>query len=47
VAAIVDSGELPGKPSTVIDFTGPEPQLLREGAGDVARALAVVTAASA
>ena len=32
VAAIVDTGALPGTPSTVIDLTGPEPQVLREGA---------------
>ena len=31
--AIVDSGELPGVPSTVIDLTGTEPRVLREGAG--------------
>ena len=31
--AIVDAGELPGVPSTVIDFTGDEPRVLRRGAG--------------
>ena len=31
-AAIVDAGELPGTPSTVLDLTGPEPVVLREGA---------------
>ena len=31
--AIVDAGELPGTPSTVIDVTGPEPVVLRQGAG--------------
>ena len=31
--AIVDAGELPGVPSTVIDLTGGEPRILREGAG--------------
>jgi L-threonylcarbamoyladenylate synthase len=31
--AIVDAGELPGIPSTVIDLTGAEPRVLREGAG--------------
>jgi L-threonylcarbamoyladenylate synthase len=31
-AAVVDGGELPGTPSTVIDLTGPEPRILREGA---------------
>jgi L-threonylcarbamoyladenylate synthase len=32
VAAEVDGGELPGTPSTVLDLTGPEPAVLREGA---------------
>ena len=32
VAAIVDAGELPGTPSTVVDLTGPDPRILREGA---------------
>ena len=40
-APALDGGELPGVPSTVIDFTGPEPVVLREGAGDVEAALAV------
>jgi L-threonylcarbamoyladenylate synthase len=31
-AAVVDGGELPGVPSTVIDLTGDEPKVLREGA---------------
>ncbi len=31
--AIVDVGELPGTPSTVLDLTGDEPRVLREGAG--------------
>ena len=31
--AIVDAGELPGVPSTVIDVTGDEPRVLRQGAG--------------
>lgn len=35
----VDGGELPGTPSTVIDFTGPEPVVLREGAAPSAEAL--------
>ncbi len=38
--ACLDAGELAGEPSTVIDFSGPEPLVLREGAGDVAKALA-------
>ena len=33
VGAIVDAGELPGIPSTVIDVTGAEPRVLRQGAG--------------
>jgi L-threonylcarbamoyladenylate synthase len=33
--AIVDAGELPGVPSTVIDLTGEEPRVLRQGAGPV------------
>ena len=32
VALLVDGGELPGTPSTVIDFTGREPRVIREGA---------------
>lgn len=31
-AAVVDAGELPGTPSTVVDLTGREPSVLREGA---------------
>jgi L-threonylcarbamoyladenylate synthase len=31
--AIVDAGELPGIPSTVIDLTNGEPRVLRQGAG--------------
>lgn len=42
VAEVVDAGELPGVPSTVIDFTGERPVVLREGAGDVERALSVL-----
>ena len=42
VAEVVDAGELPGTSSTVIDFTGERPVVLREGAGDVERALAVL-----
>ena len=33
VGAIVDVGELPGTPSTVIDLRGDEPVVLRQGAG--------------
>jgi L-threonylcarbamoyladenylate synthase len=31
--AVVDAGELPGVPSTVVDLTGGEPRILRRGAG--------------
>jgi L-threonylcarbamoyladenylate synthase len=31
--AVVDAGELPGIASTVIDLTGDEPRILRQGAG--------------
>ena len=39
-AVLVDGGELPGVPSTVIDLTGAEPVVLREGAVPSAEALA-------
>ena len=38
-AAELDGGELPGTPSTVIDFTGPEPVVVREGAVAASEAL--------
>jgi len=38
-AALVDGGELPGVASTVLDATGPEPRVLRAGAGDPDAAL--------
>lgn len=41
--AVVDAGELPGTPSTVIDLTGDEPQVLREGAVPAEEALERVT----
>jgi len=37
--ALVDGGELPGTPSTVLDFTGARPRVLREGAAQAAQAL--------
>lgn len=44
--AVVDGGKLPGTASTVIDFTGAEPTVLREGAAPstdaIARALAAL-----
>jgi L-threonylcarbamoyladenylate synthase len=45
VGAMLDGGELPGSPSTVLDLTGGEPIVLREGAVAVADALAAVAAA--
>jgi L-threonylcarbamoyladenylate synthase len=44
-AAAVDAGELPGTPSTVLDLTGPEPQILREGAVAADEALAAIARA--
>jgi L-threonylcarbamoyladenylate synthase len=46
-AAVVDAGPLPGRPSTVIDLTGPEPVVVREGAVTAAEALSRVSAAAA
>lgn len=40
VDAVVDGGELPGTPSTVIDLTGHAPRILREGALPAVEALA-------
>jgi L-threonylcarbamoyladenylate synthase len=44
VAALVDGGELPGTPSTVLDLTGPEPRVVREGAIPVTEALSLLAA---
>jgi L-threonylcarbamoyladenylate synthase len=38
-AVLVDGGELPGTPSTVLDLTGDEPRVVREGAVPAAEAL--------
>jgi len=38
-AAVIDVGELPGVPSTVIDFSAPEPHVIREGAASGAEAI--------
>jgi L-threonylcarbamoyladenylate synthase len=40
--AILDGGDLPGTPSTVIDLTGEEPRVVREGAVTAEEALRVV-----
>jgi L-threonylcarbamoyladenylate synthase len=45
--AVVDGGSLRGIASTVLDLTGPEPQVVREGAAPIADALARVRAATA
>jgi L-threonylcarbamoyladenylate synthase len=44
-AAILDIGPLPGTPSTVLDLSGPEPVVLREGAVRAEEALRAVEAA--
>lgn len=41
VSVVLDAGELPGTPSTVVDLTG-EPRVLREGAVSARDALAAV-----
>jgi L-threonylcarbamoyladenylate synthase len=41
-SALVDAGPLPGKPSTVIDLTGPQPRVVREGAVSTREALATI-----
>jgi L-threonylcarbamoyladenylate synthase len=46
-AALVDGGELPGMPSTVVDLSGDEPRVLREGAVPAVAALGAVEAALA
>lgn len=45
--AVIDGGELPGTPSTVIDITGDEPAVLREGAVPADEVLARVANLSA
>jgi L-threonylcarbamoyladenylate synthase len=46
-SVVLDGGELPGVPSTVIDFTGEDPRVLREGALPGAAAVERVRAALA
>jgi L-threonylcarbamoyladenylate synthase len=43
-AVVVDGGELPGQPSTVIDLTGSEAFVIREGAVPASEALARIDA---
>ena len=45
-AAVIDVGTLPGTPSTVIDLTGKEPEILREGAIPAPEALATIARAT-
>ena len=45
-AAVVDGGDLPGTPSTVLDLTGDEPVVLREGAVPAAEAVERARSAS-
>ena len=47
VAVVVDAGELPGVRSTVLDFTGEEPQVVRAGAGPAGEAIERALAALA
>jgi L-threonylcarbamoyladenylate synthase len=42
--AVLDAGELPGVPSTVLDLSGESPRVLREGAVPAAEALERVSA---
>jgi L-threonylcarbamoyladenylate synthase len=42
--AVLDGGELPGTPSTVLDLTGPEPRVVREGVVSADEALRRVRA---
>ena len=46
-AAVVDGGELPGTPSTVLDLTGEEPKVIREGAVSAVEAVERALAATA
>ena len=43
--ALVDAGELPGTPSTVVQLTGPKPRILREGAVSAEEALSAAAGA--
>jgi L-threonylcarbamoyladenylate synthase len=42
VGTLVDAGPVPGTPSTVVDLTGAQPRVLREGAVSAAAALATI-----
>ena len=45
-AAEIDAGPLPGTPSTVLDLTGPEPAIIREGAVPAEQAIERALAAA-
>jgi tRNA A37 threonylcarbamoyladenosine synthetase subunit TsaC/SUA5/YrdC len=36
VAAVIDSGACPREPTTVVDLTGGDPVIVREGRGSIA-----------
>jgi L-threonylcarbamoyladenylate synthase len=44
-SVVVDGGRLPGTASTVIDFTGPDPHVVRQGAANAGEALRRLEAA--
>ena len=46
-AAVLDGGELPGTPSTVLDLTGEEPRVIREGTVPAVEAIERALAAAA
>jgi L-threonylcarbamoyladenylate synthase len=46
-SALVDGGELPGIPSTVVDLTAERPEILREGAVPADEALELIAAVTA
>jgi L-threonylcarbamoyladenylate synthase len=45
--ALVDAGPLPGTPSTVVDLTGRQPRVVREGAVSTREALATIARVAA
>src|SRR5207247_2787603 len=47
VGSLIDAGELPGTPSTVIDLTGAQPRVLREGVISGREALATIARVAA
>jgi tRNA A37 threonylcarbamoyladenosine synthetase subunit TsaC/SUA5/YrdC len=44
---VLDGGELPGTPSTVLDLTGEEPRVIREGTVPAVEAIERALAAAA